>query len=238
MESYDIIHYVIVILYFYILTRKKKRRKNMKKEKSILRHQVIKGICVFIVAFIVVFVLLIVVRIIKAANAHESDLTMKGYQKSAYEIYNKGLEGYSYYYDKITMNSPEPLDKEIVFNKGLKYVTRPDLLQIEMEGDPFCKIKYDGENIKFYDFNFYFLYHQYMYIEMTVDKDHVEDITYYQYKEVIDYKAIIINTIKDIFAGIVFLTIIVVLSIIISIIINIIFIFIEHRINKGSEKNT
>ena len=160
----------------------------MKKEKSILR-QIIRGIFIFIL----VFLLVIVVQIIIAANSHESAQSIKLDKDAAYTIYNEGLESYGY--DEVTINSPKWKDMELLYYNGLRYVTYPDLVQIEITSKFGSTIKYDGKNLKYYNDNILGV-KPIKYVEILVDKEHIEDITYYQYKEVIDYKAIIISTIK------------------------------------------
>lgn len=184
----------------------------MKKEKSNLR-QVIRGI------FILILVLLIaiVVQIIIAANSHEIIQRIQLDKVATYTIYNEGLESYDY--DEVTINSLKWKDMELLYYNGLRYVTYPDLAKIEITSKFGSTIKYDGKSLKYYNDNILLGFKPIKYIKILVDKEHIEDITYYQYKEVIDFNAIIINALKAILYIAIFIILVLVSHIIVCIII-------------------
>lgn len=142
----------------------------------------------FIIGFVIgIFLLITVLQLavlfaVKYSNAQG----IQNAKNAAYTMYNEGLAKYGYAYDKIMINSPEEEDREIAFNSGIKYVTYPDLLQIEVS-DYSKTIKYDG-TFKSYNkiINGY-------YVEILVDREHIGDITYYEYRQAIDWKTIIKN---------------------------------------------
>ncbi len=207
----------------------------MKKEKSFLR-QVIRGIFIFCLIFLII----IVVQIIIAANSHESAQSIKLDKDAAYTIYNEGLESYDY--DEVTINSLKWKDMELLYYNGLRYVTYPDLAQIEITSKFGSTIKYDGKNLKYYNDNI-LGFKPIKYVEILVDKEHVEDITYYQYKEVVDFNAIIINVLKAIlyiaiYVILVLLSLIIVYAIIIFIIDGIKIKKIDYEDEDSEEEDT
>lgn len=185
MESYDIIHHVIVILYFYILTRKKKRRKNMKETRKMVRQ---------IVGFYLIMILFCAfignsLGAVSSLKRNKTSVTeIMSYKERAYQIYNEGLEASENWlypgYDRIAISSPSAEDRELAYHQGVKYVRHPDLLEFEVS-DSWNTIKYDG-TIKFYGWiskNYY--------IEILVDWEHIDDINYYDYREVKDITGIV-----------------------------------------------
>lgn len=176
----------------------------MKEARKIVRF--IMGFVIGIFLFITVFQLALLFSV-KFNNAQG----IQNAKNAAYTMYNEGLAKYGYAYDKIMINSPEEEDREIAFNSGIKYVTYPDLLQVEVS-DYSKTIKYDG-TFKSYDKIVLDGY----YIEILVDREHVGDITYYEYRQAIDWKTIIKNSM--IYAGILLMAYIVMIGI---------FIMVEH----------
>ncbi len=147
---------------------------------------------------IVVSNLIMVLFALLIGNAIGAVIFLKGNRASAeeimadkertYKIYNEGIEASEnllyHSYDSVTISSPCVEDRELAYHQGLKYVRHPDLLELETKG-LFQTIKYDG-TFKFYNGD-----NKSYYIEILIDREHIDEMDYYDYREVIDKTEII-----------------------------------------------
>lgn len=102
-------------------------------------------------------------------------------------IYNEGMEEIisNSKYDSITIESPNKSDREKILHNGLKYVNNTDLMKLKLEN---CWEKVEfKENVFKVSIPPYIIY-----LKITVDKEHTDDITYYKYKQCINYIVLII----------------------------------------------
>lgn len=115
-------------------------------------------------------------------------------KKDVYKIYNEGLQSIADSYDIITINSPNTNDKIVVFNEGLKNVEFPDLIKLNLKSwsniIEYSNNKFKSKNVLYYK-----------YICITVDREHIDDISYYEYSEKIQWKIIFRDTIIIILAA-------------------------------------
>lgn len=100
----------------------------------------------------------------------------------AYRIYNEGLENVNFYYEEVKISSPTADDRNILLHKGLAYVNYPNLIEFEIK-DSLPEIHYSNSTFKAYPMLSLHC------INITVDKEHIDDISYYEYKYSINWKA-------------------------------------------------
>ena len=120
-----------------------------------------------------------------------SDSRIARYKRDAFEICNDGLrEMVKFnYFSKIQVKSPSGADMDLLYTGGIKYLTYPDLLKIELtRGNSYEKIIYKDRKFIFYN-----SYPDGFYIEITPNMEKIVDILSYQYKKCIDIKIWLID---------------------------------------------
>lgn len=142
---------------------------------------------------ILVFSCVVIIFFSTTITAFDSKSIMN--QKDiVYEIYNEGVESCKYHYDSITIESPNAEDKRIVFNEGLKNVKYSSLMKLELSND-YGKTEFNKN-----EFKKYVDYNPFKYLKITVDKEHIDDITYYEHMVCINNKEFIKYTLIIFFA--------------------------------------
>ena len=109
-------------------------------------------------------------------------------KKLAYSIYNEGLRKCKINYNSLTIESPNDEDKDIVFDDGLKYVSYPDLMKLKLKNAYGEIVEFSDNEFKIYERS------SAKYLKITVQKDKINNISYYEYSENTDYIKLIKKT--------------------------------------------
>lgn len=158
----------------------------MKKEKKlrITINKIFNSLRNITIGIILWIIILLIFVIAIGVAIPISSTSIMSYKNAAYEIYNEGL--LTSHYDSIKIETPNQSDVDMLVNKGLKYVTYKDLMNIEIE-DILCKIEFNKNTFKIYrDMNM-----NIKYTEIIVDNENVHDISYYEYETGINYKEVL-----------------------------------------------
>lgn len=113
--------------------------------------------------------------------------TIKIYKEQAYAIANEGLQSQMYYYDNWIVSSPDGEDKIQIIESGIKNLKYPDLMQVFLnDNGMFDEIEFSNNEFKIVRPYQYF----YRELKITVDKRHIDDISYYEASQKILWKKI------------------------------------------------
>lgn len=174
----------------------------MKKEKIVRKLNKVTSFilgCIGVAIFIAVIIIPIIWVIIVGMSffmKYTPD-TIKIYKEEAYAIANEGLQSQRNYYDNWIVSSPDRGDKIQIIESGIKNLKYPDLMQVFLnDNGMFAKIEFSNNEFKIV------IPYQCFYRELkiTIDKRHIDDISYYEVSQKILWKKIFTHLIVLIIA--------------------------------------
>lgn len=171
-------------------------KKIVRKLKSVLSN-ILKTISVIILIIFFGFATYWVIVVGASFFAKYSPDSIMNYKERAYEMYNEGLPGQRVrFYDSIMVSTPNVDDKLAAIERGIKYVQHTDLIQVVLEEKGIRSIKFSNNEFKIIE-----SYMPYRELKITVDKEHITDISYYEYSQKISWKRIFTHLVVLIIIG-------------------------------------